>query len=307
MRLENYQIRRTKSYGRLKFLKMLFYLIRSLHQAFDLNQARRYFEFVGRFFSLWEKGEIHKILINGLYAEVLGPSLNQAQRLIFYLHGGAFVSGSPLTHRHLAFRLAKEAQASALVFDYPLAPEFPFPTALEVSFKAYQWLLERNWSSKRIAFVGDSAGGNLVVALTQKLIKRKYPLPACLVLFSPWVDLSCSSASWEERATRDPMITRSLALERARWYAGEKALTDADISPLFGDLAGFPPMLLFVGSEEVLYDEILALARKANEAGVKVHLIEWLGMFHVWPYLFPILPEGKEACRLASRFLRYHL
>ncbi|MCX7974217.1 MAG: alpha/beta hydrolase [Candidatus Aminicenantes bacterium] len=246
-------------------------------------------------------------MINGLEAEIFGQSLDKARRLIFYLHGGAFVSGSSLTHRHLVLRLAKEAVASALVINYRLAPEFPFPAPLEDCFRAYRWLLEKEYQSARLAIAGDSAGGNLAVALTQKLIKEGYPLPACLILFSPWVDLSCSSPSYEERSRRDPMISRPLALERAKWYAGSKTLNNPEISPLFGDFTNFPPLLIFIGSEEVLYDEALALAQKAIAAGVEVQLLEWRGMFHVWPYFFPFLPEGREACRLAGDFLRLYL
>lgn len=304
MRADYHLIKEAKSRWRLILFSTLLRAGRWGHRFFNLRQARFYFELVGQFFSLLERGRVEKIKVNYLSVEILNQTLNEASKLIFYLHGGAFVSGSPRTHRHLALRLAKEAEAAALVIDYRLAPEFSYPAALEDCLMIYSWLLEKGFQPERIALVGDSAGGGLAVALTQRLIKEGYPKPACLCLFSPWVDLSCSSAAYWERSHRDPMITHSLALERARWYAGSKDLTEPEISPLFGHFKGFPPMLIFVGSEEVLYDEAVLLTKKASQAGVKVTLIEWRGMFHVWPYLFPFLPEGLEACQLAGEYLR---
>jgi len=119
--------------------------------------------------------------------------------------------------------------------------------------------------------------------------------------------LTCSSAAFVTRGCRDPMINRQLALERARLYAGARKLADPEISPLYGELSGFPPLLIFIGSEEVLYDDALNLAQKASQAGSDVKLIEWSGLFHVFVYLFPFLPEGAEACQLAGEFLRLHL
>lgn len=280
---------------------------RFAHRFINLRQARFYFEVAGVFFSLLERGEVIRIELNGLKGEILNQPLEKASRLLFYLHGGAFVSGSPRTHRHLALRLAREAEAAAFVLDYRLAPEYPYPAALEDSLRAYEWLLEKNFPPERIALAGDSAGGGLAVALTQKLIRENFPRPACLCLFSPWVDLTCSSAAYVTRGQRDPMINRQLALERACLYAGARQLADPEISPLFGELSGFPPLLIFIGSEEVLYDEALNLAQKASQAGCEVKLMEWSGMFHVFVYLFPFLPEGVEACRLAGEFLRLHL
>lgn len=115
----------------------------------------------------------------------MNQPLERASRLLFYLHGGAFVSGSPRTHRHLALRLAREAEAAAFVLDYRLAPEFPYPAALEDSLRSYRWLLEKNIPPERIALAGDSAGGGLAVALTQRLIRENLPRPACLCLFRP--------------------------------------------------------------------------------------------------------------------------
>lgn len=302
-----YLIKEAKSRGRLILIRELLRAGRWGHRFFNLRQTRFYFELAGQFFSFLERGWIEKIEIGSIKAEILNQDLNEAPGLIFYLHGGAFVSGSPRTHRHLALRLAKEAETAALVIDYRLAPEFPYPAALEDCLLVYLKLVEKSFQPERIALVGDSAGGGLAVALTQRLIKKGYPKPACLCLFSPWVDLSCSSAAYLERGQRDPMVTRSSALERARWYAGPKELTEPEISPVFGDFAGFPPMVIFVGSEEVLYDEAVSLAEKASQTQVEVTLIEWSGMIHVWPYLFPFLPEGFEACRLAGEYLRFWL
>jgi len=300
-------IKEARSRKRLILFRKLLRAGRFAHHFINLRQARLYFEVVGAIFSFFEKGDVNRMEIDGLKGEILNQPLERASRLIFYLHGGAFVSGSPRTHRHLALRLAREAEAAALVINYRLAPEFPFPAALEDSLKAYKWLLKRNFPSERIALAGDSAGGGLAVALTQRLIRENLPRPACLCLFSPWVDLTCSSAAYVTRSHRDPMINRQLALERACLYAGTRELADPEISPLFGELKNFPPVLIFIGNDEVLYDEALNLAQKASQAGCEVKLIEWSGMFHVFAYLFPFLPEGVEACQLAGEFLRLYL
>jgi monoterpene epsilon-lactone hydrolase len=300
-------VKASRSRKRLKLFRILLQAGRCGHHFLNLRQARFYFEVAGAIFSFLEKGEVHRIEIDGLKGEILNQPLERASRLLFYLHGGAFVSGSPRTHRHLALRLAREAEATAFVLDYRLAPEFPCPAALEDSLRAYQWLLEKNIPPERIALAGDSAGGGLAVALTQRLIRENFPRPACLCLFSPWVDLTCSSAAYVTRGHRDPMINRQLALERARLYAGTRQLNDPEISPLFGEFSDFPPLLIFIGSEEVLYDEALNLAQRASQAGCEVKLMEWSGMFHVFVYLFPFLPEGAEACRLAGKFVRLHL
>jgi len=278
------------------------------HRFLDLRAARDYFELGGKFFSLFGRGSVEKISINGLKAEILSPrpeerNLHQAERLIFYLHGGALVSGSPQTHRHLIQRIAREAQAVALTVDYRLAPEFPYPAALEDSLLGYRWLINQKLESGRVALVGDSAGGGLAVALVQRLVAEGLPLPACVCLLSPWVDLSCSSEAYLTRARRDPMVSQKIALERARWYAGKRDLTDPCISPLYGSFSGFPPLFILVGSDEVLYDDAYRLAQQAYLSGVKVELEVWSGMFHVWPYLFPFLSAGRQACHRLGLFI----
>ncbi len=293
----------------LILIRLLLRWGRWAHHFLNLRMARYYFELAGKFFSLFGRGPAEKIKINGLKAEILGHRpeykyLNQAERLIFYLHGGAFVSGSPQTHRHLIQRIAREAQAVALSIDYRLAPEFPYPAALEDSFLAYCWLIDQKFESGRVALVGDSAGGGLAVALVQRLVVEGLPLPACVCLLSPWVDLTCSSEAYLTRPRGDPMVSQKMALERARLYAGKRDLTNPCVSPLYGSFWGFPPLFILVGSDEVLYDDAYRLAQKASQSGVKVQLEVWAGMFHVWPYLFPLLSEGRQACHRLGLFIR---
>ncbi len=292
---------------RLSLLRWLLRAGRASYPLVNLRLARLSFEVMGALFSLAARGPLMKLKAGQVEAEVLDKSLFSRRRVIFYLHGGAFVSGSARTHRHLVRRLAAEADASAVVINYRLAPEFPHPAALEDALSAYRWLLEQNIRASRVACVGDSAGGCLAVALIQRLTREKMALPACLCLFSPWVDLTCSSPSYEARASLDPMITRKLALERARWYAGGKELSDPEISPLKGEFGGFPPVLILVGSHEVLHDDAVALARQLSQAGSNVSLETWSGMFHVWPYVFPFLPEGRRACTRVASFIRSHI
>lgn len=291
-------------------VSLLWWLLRAGRASYplvSLRLARLSFEAMGELFSMMARGPVMKLKVGQVDAEVLEKRFSPGARIIFYLHGGAFVSGSARTHRHLVGRIAREANASAIVINYRLAPEFPFPAALEDAFFAYQWVCGQNIQASRMALVGDSAGGCLAVALIQRLIKENLPLPACLCLLSPWVDLTCSLPSYETRARLDPMISRELAMERARWYAGGKDLADPEVSPLRGEFHGFPPVLILVGSHEVLHDDAVQLTRKLSQAGRNVSLEIWRGMFHVWPYVFPLLPEGRQALTRVGSFIRSHL
>jgi len=237
-------------------------------------------------------------------AERLTPPDVRTDAAVLYLHGGGYSIGSPRSHRHLAAAIARASGTVALVPDYRLAPEHPFPAALDDALGAYQWLLGRGIAPHRIVIAGDSAGGGLTVALLLALRERALPRPAGGVCISPWVDLTCSGASYATKAAVDPIVTREEVGLMAQAYAGSGDPKAPLLSPLYGDLRGLPPLLVQVGSDEVLLDDAVGLADRAKGAGVSVTLEEWPAMIHVWHWFLPMLAEAERAIGVIGTFVR---
>jgi phosphinothricin tripeptide acetyl hydrolase len=237
-------------------------------------------------------------------AEWLRPPGAVAGRVVLYLHGGGYVIGSPRSHRHLAAAIATAGQASALLLDYRLAPEHPYPAAVDDATAAYRWLLDQGIAPGRIVIAGDSAGGGLTVATLLALRDAGLPLPAGGACISPWVDLTFSGASYRTRAAADPIVTRPGIDEMARAYLGATAARAPLASPLFGDLRGLPPLLIHVGSDEVLLDDAVQLADRAKTAGVDATLEVWDRMIHVWHWFLPMLDEAQSAVDGIGRFVQ---
>jgi phosphinothricin tripeptide acetyl hydrolase len=236
--------------------------------------------------------------------EWLEPPAAREHAALLYLHGGGYVIGSPRSHRHLAAALARAAGAATLLPDYRLAPEHPFPAAIEDAVAAYRWLLERGALPERTVIAGDSAGGGLTVATLLALRDRGLPRPAAGVCISPWVDLTCTAPSYVSKAASDPIVTGEGVGLMARAYLGATDPKTPLASPLFADLAGLPPLLVQVGSEEVLLDDAVGLAERAKTAGVAATLEVWPNMIHVWHWFFPMLDEGQRAIDGAGAFVR---
>jgi epsilon-lactone hydrolase len=240
-------------------------------------------------------------------AEWLRPPGAEPGRVVLYLHGGGYVIGSPRSHRHLAAAIAAAAGARALLLDYRLAPEHPFPAALEDATAAYRWLLEQGVAPGGIVIAGDSAGGGLTVATLLALREAKVPLPAAGVCISPWVDLTCGGASYRTKAASDPIVKQAAVAEMARAYLGAATPPTTPLaSPLFADLRGLPPLLIHVGSEEVLLDDAVQLAERAKAAGVDATLEIYERMIHVWHWFLPMLDEAPAAVEAIGRFARRH-
>ncbi len=227
-----------------------------------------------------------------------------AGRVVLYLHGGGYVIGSPRSHRHLAAAIAAAGQASALLLDYRLAPEHPYPAAVDDATAAYRWLLEQGVAPRHVVIGGDSAGGGLTVATLLALRDARLPLPAGGVCISPWVDLTFSGASYRTRAAVDPIVKRPGIDEMARAYLGATAAQTPLASPLFADLRGLPPLLIHVGSDEVLLDDAVQLAERAKAAGVDATLEVWDRMIHVWHWFLPMLDEAQAAVDGIGRFIQ---
>ena len=237
-------------------------------------------------------------------AEWLAPPGARGHAVLLYLHGGGYVIGSPRSHRHLAAALARAGGTRALLLDYRLAPEHPFPAALDDAVAAYGWLLAQGVDARRVVVAGDSAGGGLTVATLLALRDRALPLPAGAVCISPWVDLTCGGATYVSKAAVDPIVTRDGVAMMAKAYVGAGDPKAPLVSPLFADLRGLPPLLVHVGSDEVLLDDALGLAERARRAGVEVGLEEWPAMIHVWHWFQPMLEEADRAIANIGAFVR---
>lgn len=226
-----------------------------------------------------------------------------AGNTLLYFHGGGYVVGSTISHRHIVSRIALAAKARVLSVDYALAPENPFPAAVKDAVKAYRWLLDQGQKPEQIALAGDSAGGGLAAATLLAVREEGLPLPAGAALISPWSDLTCATGSYETRAQADPMITPEGIRELANIYLTGADPRDPLASPNFGNLAGLPPLLIQVGDDEVLLDDSRNLAARAREAGVDVELEVAPDMFHVWHAFYQMFTPGEEAIERMGSWL----
>lgn len=231
-----------------------------------------------------------------------------SKTVLLYIHGGGFTAGTAIAYRGLASRLSAAAGCPVLAIDYRLAPEEPFPAALDDCVAAYRWLVRKpDMAGRHVALVGDSAGGNLVVAMMIVLRDSADPLPAAAVCISPVFDMALTGESVTARAHRDPCILPESLRRCSSAYLGKADPRTPLASPLYADLAGLPPLLLQVGSEEMLRDDSVRLAAKAAAAGVKVTLEEWPGMIHVRHLFADRLPAGREAIAQLGAFVRQNV
>jgi acetyl esterase/lipase len=241
----------------------------------------------------------------GVKAEWITATNAAPDRVIMYLHGGGYVMGSVDTHRELVARLSKAAQARGLALDYRLAPENPFPAAVDDSIAAYRWLLAQGYKPGRIVIAGDSAGGGLTVSTLIAVRDIGAPAPAAGVCISPWVDLEAEGESMTSRAARDPLVSREMILNIAKMYVGETGnLREPLAAPINASLSDLPPLFIQVGDAETLLDDSTRLADRAKQAGVDVTLQIWDEMPHVWHLAAPVLPEGQEAIDKIGEFVR---
>jgi monoterpene epsilon-lactone hydrolase len=239
-----------------------------------------------------------------LKGEWIEPGKATTDRCILYLHGGAYIAMSPVTHRSLTSRLASWSGARLFALDYRLAPEHRFPAALDDAVAAYRALIAAGTASSRIVVAGDSAGGGLTLALLLALRDAGDDLPAAAVLFSPWTDLAATGGSIVENDEADPLFHGAWVARQARHYLGQTPATNPLASPVYGDLTGLPPLLIQVGDCEVLLDDSRRVAENAKRVGVPVTLRVWHGVTHGWQIFAPILPEGRDALREATVFIK---
>jgi acetyl esterase/lipase len=249
-----------------------------------------------------------RVSAGGIDGEWISPADAPENKAILYFHGGGFRVGSVASHRDLISQIALASGCRMLAINYRLAPEDRYPAALDDALAAYGWMLDRGLKSGNIAFAGDSAGGNLVLATMLALRERGFPLPISAVLMSPWTDLAATGASYIARAEADPIHQRPMILALAENYLGGQGdPSDPLVSPLYADLRGLPPLLIQVGDRETVLDDSVMFADKARAAGVDVRLEVWDGMIHVFQMFGAELPEAYRAIASISQFLKRHL
>lgn len=251
--------------------------------------------------------KIESAAFGGVAVELLSGENADASRAILYIHGGAWITGSPQTHRSITRRLARLTGFPVFAVDYRLAPEYPWPAALDDCMNVWEALSERGLLPQNVAVAGDSAGGNLTLALALKLKAEGRPLPAALVCLSPVTDLTGSGESYKTNARADAVFTPELMAKFAPLYVADADIRDPLISPLFGDPTGLPPTLFQVAGTEILRDDSVRMAGKMRASGVDVTLDVWPGLWHVWQMSASKLPEGVQALEKIAEFLRRQL
>lgn len=228
-------------------------------------------------------------------------------RVVMYLHGGGYVFGGPVSHGALAAQVSKSANSRVLFVDYRLAPEHPFPAAVEDATAAYRWLLAQGFKPGRIAISGDSAGGGLCLSTLLSIKQHKLPMPACAVPISPWVDMEALGDSMTSKDAEDPIVKKPLLQNLVSMVVpAGKSMRDPLVAAMYGDLTGLPPLLIHVGSRETLLDDARRVADRAKKAGVKVTLHEWEGQIHVFQVFCARLDEGVQALDELGDFVQQH-
>ncbi len=271
----------------------------------ELNVARDRAdtESFAKIFKPLGKAHLDHVDAGGVPSAWIVPAEVHPGRVILYAHGGSYNSGSITSHIPLTTNIALAARARLLAIDYRLAPEHPYPAAMEDALSAYRWLLGEGVSPHQMVVAGDSAGGGLVLALLLALRDKGLPIPAAGVGLSPWTDLTCSGESWTKNSKADFMLKRVPTLQSAQIYLRDTDPRTPLASPLFGDLKNMPPILLQVGSNETILSDSKEFVEKARSAGVDATLEVWEGMQHEWQYAASLLPEGRQAIAHIGEFI----
>lgn len=272
----------------------------------SIAETRRDMERLSKFTSLPPKTRVSRIQLKGIAAEWIYGEAARRDRVVLYLHGGAYNICSPNTHRETAARIAHASGARVLLPDYRLAPEHPFPSALQDATEAYRWLLESGFKGGQIALAGDSAGGGLAIATALALREAGAPPPAAIACISPWTDLAMTGESIKTKAQADPLLNLPALKRMAANYFGDRDPRSPLISPVYADLREIPPILIQVGSDEILLDDSTRMARAAAAAGVRVSLKVYRQLWHVFHFNAKFMPEAKAAIAELGAFIQAH-
>ena len=285
-----------------------YFVTRGLEPEPQINQLRRRMEAM-----LWvtprpPRGtRAVKLDANGVKTVRVATPRSRDERCIFYLHGGGYVMGSPLQYRDFIWRIARATSAYVVCPYYRLAPEHPFPAAVDDAITAYSWLLAQGAHPHRLVVMGDSAGGGLALATLLRLRDEGVPLPAAAIALSPWTDLALTGESMRTNSAADLTLRMERAASFARHYLGGVDPRHPYASPLYGDAAGLPPILMQVGSDELLRDDAVRMAERLRAAGSAVDLEIWPRMLHVFQLYARVLPEGRRAIERIGAFVEREL
>jgi len=288
-------------------LKMILDYVRSNPVAAEGSIEQRRSEFQSALAQFQPAADVVRQAVDagGVPAEWITAPGAQQEKVIYYLHGGGYTMGSISTHREVVSRLSRAAKARALLIDYRLAPENRFPAALEDAKAGYRWLLSTGLKPNNLVIAGESAGGGLTVATLMELRDLQIPLPAAAICMSPWVDMEGLGKSMVTKSGIDPIVRQNDLKMNAKAYLGDADRRVPLVAPIYGNLKGLPPLLIQVGTAEILFDDATRLAERARLDGVDVVFEPWEEMIHMW-HMFPMLPEGNQAIERIAEFMRNH-
>ena len=274
----------------------------------SLEDFRRHADRTPKLFGKLPKDlKVYPLYLDGLEAEWIRFSSERPDQAILYFHGGGYVCGSCRGHRIHVTKVVRESGIPALLFGYRLAPENPFPAALDDAVASYDHLLSEGIDPARIVFAGDSAGGGLALATLLALKDSGRPMPAAAVGFSPWTDLTCSGESYTANLSVEALAPTESWTVFSHYYRNGQDPENPLISPKFGDLSGLPPVLLFVGGHEVMLSDSVDFIEKARASGSPAAIRIGEKLFHCYPLCSPLFPEAVEAFKEACGFLREHI
>lgn len=258
--------------------------------------ARKYYDALADILPPPENAKINEVEINGVRCEWTRVPESRDDKVVMYIHGGGYVMGGLPPYRSICAHFAKSGKAKVLSVDYRLAPEHTFPSSIEDTTACYKWLLDNGYEAENIIVAGDSAGGGLTLATLLNIRDLGMKMPAAAILFSPYTDLTFKGRSIVTNKDADPILTYDFLKSAAQMYVGSENQYDNPlISPVYADMNSLPPMLLFVGTAEILLDDTLRVADNAKKAGVEVELVVEEDLCHIWPITAEKTPEGQKA------------
>ncbi|WBW95708.1 alpha/beta hydrolase [Oceanirhabdus sp. W0125-5] len=242
---------------------------------------------------LFERGcTIEKRIVNDVVCYMITPDDMKIESIVYYLHGGGYVFHQTINHIKFCTKMARESGIRVMIIDYSVAPENPYPAALDESIKVYKYLSEE-YENTKIILMGDSAGGGLALATSIKIKEMKLMMPSKIILLSPFLDVSGENSKMVDIEPDDPLLSIEFVKKCGRQYAGDYDLNDPYISPIHGDFKGLPELSVYIGTHDILYPDCCIFEELAKKQGVKMNFIEYDKMIHVW--MFYDIPEGKQA------------
>ncbi|MBQ7774327.1 MAG: alpha/beta hydrolase [Lachnospiraceae bacterium] len=261
-------------------------LVRRVHglvDSSDIEKKRQSQEQIGAILGNTKEISYQEFEMEEMSAEWVSVNRPHMKKyIILYCHGGGYSTGSSKYARTITSKLAMSTSMDVLAFDYRLAPEYPYPAAIEDAMKAWNYLMLLGYGARDIIVAGDSAGGNLALALVLKLKEEQRLLPRGVVLMSPWTDMTFSGLSFQNKAEQDPVLNAEYMYQIREYYAGGRDFSNPMISPMFGDMTGFPPTYIQVGENEILYSDAIRLHKRMVEADVSAHIDKYERMWHVF-------------------------